>query len=69
MSGATEQRLRLFRAGYAPLPLNGKRPAMNKWETKIDSNEDEIRLWANSFQYSGNTGILTKPPRRSISTS
>jgi hypothetical protein len=55
-----ELRLRLKTTGYAPLPLNGKRPAIDKWQTKADANIDEIRLWAKLYPYSENTGILTK---------
>jgi hypothetical protein len=58
--GPTELRLRLKATGYSPVPLNGKRPAMDKWQTKVDANVDEIRLWERLYPYSTNTGIITK---------
>ena len=60
MTTATELRLCLRRAGYDPLPLNGKRPAMDKWQTKVGSNDDEIRLWSNVYPHHENTGIITR---------
>jgi hypothetical protein len=60
VTAATELRLRLRRAGFDPLPLNGKRPAMDKWQTKVGSNDDEIRLWSKVYPHHDNTGILTK---------
>jgi hypothetical protein len=37
----SEVRQKLRIAGFSPLPIIGKRPAMEKWETKIDVNSDE----------------------------
>src|SRR6516225_7359773 len=55
----TERRIKLRRAGFHPLPLTGKRPAMDKWSQKTNVNIDEIRLWSKLYPYSSNTGILT----------
>jgi hypothetical protein len=56
----TECRLRLHGAGFAPLPLNGKKPAIAAWTAKGDTNDSEIRLWGSLYPYSINTGILTR---------
>jgi Bifunctional DNA primase/polymerase, N-terminal len=41
-----ERRLQLLNAGFAPLPLNGKRPVLNDWQTRHTTNPAEIRLWS-----------------------
>jgi hypothetical protein len=33
-------RLRLKTSGYAPVPLNGKRPAMDKWQRFLEEKEN-----------------------------
>jgi hypothetical protein len=53
-------RLKLRHAGYDPLPVNGKKPPMLEWEKKLNSNDDEIRLWDTTWQYALNTGVLAK---------
>jgi hypothetical protein len=55
-----ELRLRLKAHGYNPLPVEGKRPPMEKWQTKIDVHDDEIRLWSKSWHLAHSTGILTQ---------
>ncbi len=57
--GETETRLRLFRAGFSPLPIMGKAPQLKGWQEKLDSNVEEITLWGKLFAYAANTGILT----------
>jgi AAA domain/Bifunctional DNA primase/polymerase, N-terminal len=60
---ATEIRLRLFRNGYQPLPLVGKNPKVNgeDWQLKrLQTNEDEIRLWETMWPVAGNTGNLAR---------
>jgi hypothetical protein len=59
-SQVTELRMALRRAGFDPLPLDGKRPCLEKWQTKFRSNEITIGLWDELYPYSTNTGILTK---------
>jgi hypothetical protein len=57
----TEVRLRLLRAGFRPLPLEGKNPNVNgkDWQKKrLESNPDEIRLWEQLYPYAENTGVL-----------
>jgi hypothetical protein len=56
----TATRTLLKQAGYAPLPLAGKRPAMDQWSHKYDANFDEIRLWGALYPWCHNTGILTR---------
>jgi hypothetical protein len=56
----SEVRRKLRIAGFSPLPIIGKRPAMEKWETKIDVNSDEIELWDQLWPNARSTGILTR---------
>jgi hypothetical protein len=60
LSVQTDLRVRLFKAGYSPLPLQGKVPPMEGWQQKTQTNTDEIKLWSNLYPYCGNTGILTR---------
>jgi AAA domain/Bifunctional DNA primase/polymerase, N-terminal len=55
----TEVRLALRAAGFHPIPLNGKRPQLSEWPTKIDAPPEEIKRWALTFPRSTNTGCLT----------
>src|SRR6516162_3347347 len=52
-------RLRLRAGGYCPIPVQGKIPASSAWQKKNDANSDEIELWALTYPYASNTGILT----------
>ena len=52
----SEVRQKLRIAGFSPLPIIGKRPAMEKWETKIDVNPDEIQLWDRLWPNARSTG-------------
>ena len=56
----SEIRQKLRIAGFSPLPIIGKRPAMEKWETKFDVNPDEIQLWDRLWPNARNTGFLTR---------
>lgn len=49
----------LRRAGYMPIPLEGKRPVLKAWEKHTETNIDEITLWSKVYENAGNTGILT----------
>jgi len=55
----TDTRLRLRAGGYCPIPVQGKIPASSAWQKKNDANSDEIELWALTYPYASNTGILT----------
>jgi hypothetical protein len=56
----TELRLMLRARGFLPIPLEGKRPPMEGWQTKA-ANADEIRgLWPKVWHLAENTGILAK---------
>jgi Bifunctional DNA primase/polymerase, N-terminal/AAA domain len=59
-SPLTLQRLQLAAAGFSPIPVEGKRPLMTGWQTKFETSEGEIELWAKLYPYSENTGILTR---------
>jgi hypothetical protein len=57
----TEVRLRLFRFGYHPLPLNGKSPSIRPgWQNGFGLNEGEIELWGQTWPYATNTGVLAR---------
>ena len=59
-SETTALRLQLRHAGYFPIPIEGKAPAMKGWQNKHDTTEEEIVLWEKSWHFATNTGILTK---------
>jgi hypothetical protein len=54
-----ELRVRLWRNGYHPLPLEGKVPPMKGWQNKFNANPKEIALWSKSYNLAHNTGVLT----------
>src|SRR5262245_23378786 len=60
MRPESELRLRLRRAGFSPIPLEGKKPVMSAWQSKIDTNAEEIELWEKVYHLALNTGVLTK---------
>jgi hypothetical protein len=55
-----EFRLQLLKAGFSPLPLNGKRPVQENWQTRDCTNPHEIRLWSTMWHSAQNTGVLTR---------
>jgi hypothetical protein len=61
MTTCTDLRLALREHGFFPLPLIGKKPVLQNWSSKFDSNSDEIALWERLYGSATNTGILTKP--------
>jgi AAA domain/Bifunctional DNA primase/polymerase, N-terminal len=56
----TARRLRLLENGYAPLPIDGKRPPLKDWQKKTATNAAEIELWEKVHPSATNTGILTQ---------
>jgi hypothetical protein len=57
----TDTRLKLWRHGYDPLPLNFKNPNIRKgWQSGFDLNEKEIELWGTMWPNAINTGILAR---------
>jgi hypothetical protein len=59
VSAYTALRLQLLANGYAPIPVDGKRPPLKDWQKKINPNAEEIELWEKTYPYAENTGILT----------
>jgi hypothetical protein len=53
-------RLQLRDAGYDPIPIKGKIPPLNGWQTKFDVDDDEVKQWAKDFPHAKSTGLLTK---------
>jgi hypothetical protein len=60
MSAVADLRNSLRCAGYSPIPVSGKRPVIESWEQKLDTNRAEIALWGKLFPDASNTGILTR---------
>jgi hypothetical protein len=56
----TERRKQLRAAGFAPIPVLGKIPPITKWETKTETNDGEIDIWAKTFPHAKSTGLLTR---------
>src|SRR5262249_51360908 len=56
----TARRVPLRKAGFHPLPLEGKAPRMPGWQQKFDTTKDEIRLWPKTWHLARNTGVLAK---------
>ena len=56
----TAQRLKLLANGYAPIPVEGKRPPLKDWQKKTDTNAAEIEFWGKVYPYATNTGVLTQ---------
>jgi hypothetical protein len=55
----SEVRKKLRAAGFSPLPIIGKQPPMQKWETKHQVDMDEIVLWERIYPGARSTGFLT----------
>ena len=58
----TEIRARLRAAGYAPVPLRGKRPDMKhgwEWQKLNSADGAQIEMWGTVFPDATNTGVLT----------
>jgi hypothetical protein len=58
--GPTELRHALQHAGYSPIPVQGKIPALKAWQDKVDSNSEEIALWEKLIPQAVSTGFLTR---------
>jgi hypothetical protein len=56
----TAQRTLLRRKGYDPIPVNGKRPIMDNWPTKINLRLEEIESWARFHPSAQSTGIICR---------
>jgi hypothetical protein len=57
----TALRLQLRKAGFHPLPLEGKVPHIDEWQRKfLNTNDEEIRLWPKTWHLANNTGVLAK---------
>jgi hypothetical protein len=55
-------RLKVRRAGFAPVPVDGKKkkPPMDGWQRLGDATEHEIRRWTRAWPSASSTGILTR---------
>jgi hypothetical protein len=57
---ATERRLELVRAGFTPVPLHGKIPPLQSWQTLANVSSEQIDMWAKTWPDARNTGALTR---------
>ena len=57
---ATERRLELVRAGFTPVPLHGKIPPLQSWQTLANVSSEQIDMWAKTWPDAANTGALTR---------
>ena len=55
---ATVYRKKLLAAGYLPIPVNGKAPAIQGW-SDIQATDALIDRWADQYSSATNTGIIT----------
>lgn len=57
----TEQRKQLRDEGYLPVPVKGKRPPLNGWQTKTEVTDTEIEGWSRGYLAEAkSTGLLTR---------
>ena len=56
----TDCRLALQNAGFAPIPVTGKRALLNGWQTEHATTPAEIASWGTRYPRWTNTGILTR---------
>ena len=55
-----ELRKRLRADGYMPIPVIGKQPPLERWQTKTETNDAEIELWGKLYSNAASTGLLTR---------
>ena len=51
-------RLKLKEAGYHPIPVDGKKPAIGEWQKQTNASEEDIKGW-DPRVIGFNTGLLT----------
>jgi DNA polymerase I len=52
-------RQRLLAAGFAPIPIFGKRPPMVGWQKQTATSVEDTERWCRQYPAAKNTGILT----------
>jgi hypothetical protein len=55
----TDIRALLASNDYTPLPCIGKKPVLKGWQTRGQTSESDLAMWARSFPDATNTGVLT----------
>ena len=56
----TVLRWRLRKAGYAPVPVAGKRPVAEAWQKGMAPTAEDILAWQRRWPHATSTGILTR---------
>jgi RecA-family ATPase len=59
LDAATATRKRLLRAGFVPIPTEGKRPPVPGWQN-LAATEADIDGWFHQYDSALNTGVLTR---------
>jgi hypothetical protein len=55
----TDHRKQLRKAGFSPIPVEGKAAVANGWQKLAGASESEIESWSRFFPRAENTGVLT----------
>ncbi|MGY2906489.1 hypothetical protein [Bradyrhizobium sp. URHC0002] len=50
-STTTALRKKLRAAGYDPIPVNGKKPHLDAWQTKLAAPDAEIDRWGKAHRH------------------
>jgi hypothetical protein len=58
LDAVTTQRKRLLKAGYLPIPTEGKKPPIVGWQNLV-ADEGDIDSWFHQYPAAFNTGVLT----------
>ncbi len=58
MNATSDLRKSVRSAGFMPVPVDGKKPTLDGWQTKLDVSDAEIDAWEQDFPYAVNTGFL-----------
>jgi hypothetical protein len=52
-----DYRRALRTAGYDPIPVKGKRPPIEAWQTLVGVTDEQMAGWAIQFPHAPGTGI------------
>jgi putative DNA primase/helicase len=59
MSPVTNYRKEVLRAGFSPVPVQGKRPLGEGWQKLTAVSEKQLGSWIRDYSAAKNTGVLT----------
>jgi hypothetical protein len=58
MTTPTQVRTQLIASGFVPIPVAGKVPALERWEQRAETSQEDLDVWRKKFPAASNTGIL-----------